>query len=662
MSEIDKIQLKDASGQLIAEYDLPGGSSSDEKVKQIPTSTGDTAYEVLFSGGANNTEETDYARKTNALRYLPSNEGLYFGYTSNQDIGVEIIGTNGELRARQGPSDYTIINSLNDINIKLYSNSNVLTITETDILAGGTNNSWDGTNASLKNAIRSKMSPSESATLRIGQKASPTSNSRLSKIIFKMPVTDDNIEKPIMLEISAYNSTSTTSLNEGYDVIEIVFGYDSTNSTTYVKKFECAHSYYYLYKNQTVTEEGVDYDIWYLIYEFVTGIDTFELHRIYGAGYEYVKFYTTWMSDLPPTAIPATSLRYVAKAGDTMTGQLVGKRAGTSWIAGRDGASFVNDSSSDIAGFRPITSVKSNNGTWEMGTLNGSEDLYFSYASDTKYYAGTNQTGRYKISKHSENGDYTIAHSGNVGTGDSNGQVKIAGTNVSVKGLGNAAYDNTVSIAHGGTGATTRINAFKALANNGIGTNATHFVTFKHDWSYAGFSSASDVRGILNISDGSSGNWFNGRVPSLSSNGVIEVGKYMDFHTANTQTNDFTFRFTNTENAKLTASGTITQGSSRKIKENIKSISDEEALKILELDPVSFDYIEYYGGDKDHRGFIAEDVAEILPNLVTKEYGDEKDLKHFTPMSLSYNEMIPYLVKVIQIQEKRISELESKLN
>ena len=95
----------------------------------------------------------------------------------------------------------------------------------------------------------------------------------------------------------------------------------------------------------------------------------------------------------------------------------------------------------------------------------------------------------------------------------------------------------------------------------------------------------------------------------------------------------------------------VDQGSSRKIKKNIKPI--EDARKILELQAVSFDYKEEEMGT-DKRGFIAEDVAEILPNLVTPE-GDK-------PASLDYIGMIPYLQAVIKEQEIRIKALEDKIN
>lgn len=95
----------------------------------------------------------------------------------------------------------------------------------------------------------------------------------------------------------------------------------------------------------------------------------------------------------------------------------------------------------------------------------------------------------------------------------------------------------------------------------------------------------------------------------------------------------------------------LTQTSSRKVKENIQPMTDFK--KILELDAVSFDFKNKNRGT-DKRGFIAEDVAKVLPNLVTPE--TEK-----MPASLDYVGMIPYLQAVIKDQEKRIQALENKL-
>lgn len=90
--------------------------------------------------------------------------------------------------------------------------------------------------------------------------------------------------------------------------------------------------------------------------------------------------------------------------------------------------------------------------------------------------------------------------------------------------------------------------------------------------------------------------------------------------------------------------------SSRELKKNIFDISEEEANKILDLRPVSFDYKD--GTSDNRRGFIAEEVSEYLPNLVS-----ENEVTHLP--NLNYVELVPYLVKVCQMQEKRIKALEA---
>ena len=52
-----------------------------------------------------------------------------------------------------------------------------------------------------------------------------------------------------------------------------------------------------------------------------------------------------------------------------------------------------------------------------------------------------------------------------------------------------------------------------------------------------------------------SGNWFRG-TPSVSGDGVMEIGKYIDFHDSNSTTADFSVRLT-TNGSMLTSSGTL---------------------------------------------------------------------------------------------------------
>lgn len=96
----------------------------------------------------------------------------------------------------------------------------------------------------------------------------------------------------------------------------------------------------------------------------------------------------------------------------------------------------------------------------------------------------------------------------------------------------------------------------------------------------------------------------------------------------------------------------VNQTSSRKVKENIKPI--EDAARILELNAVSFDFKNKEHGT-NKRGFIAEEVAEVLPGLVTPESEDR-------PAALDYIGMIPYLQQIIKEHESRIKALENEID
>lgn len=102
--------------------------------------------------------------------------------------------------------------------------------------------------------------------------------------------------------------------------------------------------------------------------------------------------------------------------------------------------------------------------------------------------------------------------------------------------------------------------------------------------------------------------------------------------------------------------------SSKHVKENIKDMQKQEAEKILNINIVDFDY---RNGDKNQHGIIAEELYKILPNCVNmpEEYDEnifddveiEKSIMN-TP-SIDYLKLIPYLIKMIQIQQKQIDDI-----
>lgn len=111
----------------------------------------------------------------------------------------------------------------------------------------------------------------------------------------------------------------------------------------------------------------------------------------------------------------------------------------------------------------------------------------------------------------------------------------------------------------------------------------------------------------------------------------------------------------------------VSSTSSRRVKENIHDMTEERAKKLLDLDVVNFDYIgEFGGGLKDQSGVIAEDAIKVIPEavLIPKKYDETKPVdeeKNPAP-SVDYRQYIPYLIKMVQIQQKEIEELKAALN
>ena len=99
--------------------------------------------------------------------------------------------------------------------------------------------------------------------------------------------------------------------------------------------------------------------------------------------------------------------------------------------------------------------------------------------------------------------------------------------------------------------------------------------------------------------------------------------------------------------AHVTVGGVWTDASSRQYKENISNLTQEEAIAALEgLNPVKFNY--KVQKDEQYVGFIAEDVPDLVATRSRK--------------SLSPMDIVAVLTKVVQQQQKKITELEARLN
>lgn len=110
----------------------------------------------------------------------------------------------------------------------------------------------------------------------------------------------------------------------------------------------------------------------------------------------------------------------------------------------------------------------------------------------------------------------------------------------------------------------------------------------------------------------------------------------------------------------------VSSSSSRRVKKNIRDMTEEEAKKLLDVNIVKFDYKgNWCGGEKNQSGVIAEDTIDIMPEVVhiPKSYDPNApvDEEYNLPPDVDYRKFIPYLIKMVQVQEQRINELESMI-
>jgi hypothetical protein len=92
--------------------------------------------------------------------------------------------------------------------------------------------------------------------------------------------------------------------------------------------------------------------------------------------------------------------------------------------------------------------------------------------------------------------------------------------------------------------------------------------------------------------------------------------------------------------------------SDRRLKENIKTIEINAIDTIMQLVPKT--YIMTSNPDVKRAGFIAQEVQEILPDLINGVEGEDEFL------GLDYNGLLAYSIKAIQELSAKVSSLENK--
>lgn len=108
------------------------------------------------------------------------------------------------------------------------------------------------------------------------------------------------------------------------------------------------------------------------------------------------------------------------------------------------------------------------------------------------------------------------------------------------------------------------------------------------------------------------------------------------------------------------ATGIFYSTSDKRLKQDITNIPEDDFKKILNLEPVSYKWIN--DPTSLQHGFVAQQVAEYLPELVNiAENKEEPLIDDDIQLILSYNEFIPYLIGLCKVQQNEIEELKKDI-
>ena len=225
---------------------------------------------------------------------------------------------------------------------------------------------------------------------------------------------------------------------------------------------------------------------------------------------------------------------------------------------------------------------------------------------------------------------------------------------VTIKSDGNVGYgtNNPVSLLHiEKAGGTTFSGGDQFRVSSGVSGNRAEFHFTDNITSDAFLSflpSATIASRYLEISlNGAAGGLAidgNGKV------GILTVAPTQQLHVVGNGRFTAVGAGTFSNNLNITSDGTLTTATSdAKYKYNIRPLN-YGLETLLQLNPVNFQWIE---GEEEDLGFIAQDVAEIIPEAVNTNWNSD--------LLFRYESLIPILTKAIQEQQALIKALEQRI-
>lgn len=142
----------------------------------------------------------------------------------------------------------------------------------------------------------------------------------------------------------------------------------------------------------------------------------------------------------------------------------------SNWVLGRDNAKFAVTTAT---GYNPAMSIKTKEGSWELsvyasaGQESGWNDLIFSYVTDEKYTARTNNSQNYRITPAGLYTGYVNLEKVKVNTTSniSPNRLLFTGSDGTIQAWGNYCDGNVVIIGSADKDAYSPNNAFKLAVN-----------------------------------------------------------------------------------------------------------------------------------------------------------------------------------------------------
>jgi hypothetical protein len=129
--------------------------------------------------------------------------------------------------------------------------------------------------------------------------------------------------------------------------------------------------------------------------------------------------------------------------------------------------------------------------------------------------------------------------------------------------------------------------------------------------------------------------------------------------------NNFNLFWTGSANAELwidtTNVGNITLSSDYRIKRSVETQTADALSRVMQLRPVTYQMADYgtlfKASDKVKEGFIAHELAEVIPSAVEGEKDDPNQIQ-----SLRLDALVSVLTKAVQELKAEVDSLRAQLN